>query len=754
MKQVALVWQDWRKLLAKPNNLLLQISSFENPYVHMAHAGFSIMWDRTTVHVKNFSTASEARLFCKANNITHLATTSFPQFKLFDPTLEGSAKDNEGAVITDSWNGFTLRICLIPSLKQARTTNHGIFRIKHWMHKLKGNKKLFPVSMPALDWNLVSANNFEQFLEAAEASQITSIDIETSREQLAIRSCSYTFLLPNYKAKSWVIDLEHTKDTQELMFMLTCIRRANNTVAPKVFQNGRYDNSYFLRFNAPVRNYLYDTYHLMHCLYPELAKDLSFIASFTIEHFRYWKDEASSNNLEYNAKDTHNTLFAWLALVQLCSYPENKYALTNYVDHEFPLVFPCIYVAQEGLLVDDEERMRLRTIEYNKQQQALASLNTLLGETSFNPGSPKQVVNMQLAVGYTKAEGSDKTAMVTFAEAHPLYNRLAQNIKTYRTSSKAISNYYDAELLHGIMFYEIDPAGTETGRLASKKSNFWCGAQIQNQPAYCKSMYIPPKGWFFGCADGAQAESRCTAYISEDYNLINSVENSPDFHCANASLFFGIPFNDLFQTDPPKVLRKDIRTVAKRVNHGANYNMGWYVLSQTMGAREVWNAKNLLGLPSFFGVKQICEELLMSFNRAYPNIKGKYYPEVKAEIARTGKLTGATGWTRRTFLKPSGSKLDLNAAVAHPPQSLSVTIVNKAFFKAWHWQIFGAGRGKIRLKAQIHDEIFFAHHPEHGEEVANKIGEFMAEPVQVKGRTMLIPNEPKWGAARWSDLKE
>lgn len=735
-------------------NLLLQISSFENPYVHMAHTGFSVMWDRTTVHTRTFSTLSEARMFCKANAISHLATTSFAQFKLFDPTLEGSLKDNEGALIVDSWQGHSFRICLIPSLKQVRTTNHGMFRIKHWMKKLKGSAKDFPVTMPPLDWSLVNTSTFERFLEAAEASLVTSIDIETSREQLAIRSCSYTFILPNYKAKTWVIDLEHTKDTQELMFLLTCMRRANDTAAPKVFQNGRYDNAYFLRFNAPVRNYLFDTYHLMHCLYPELAKDLSFIASFTLEGFRYWKDEAGSNNLEYNAKDTHNTLFAWLALVQLCQRPEHQYALRNYVDHEFPLVFPCILVAQEGLLVDNEERMRLRQIEYYKQQDALAALNTLLGETSFNPGSPKQVVNMQKAVGYAKAEGSDKAAMITFSEAHPLYNRLAQNIKAYRSSSKAISNYYDAELLHGIMFYEIDPAGTETGRLASKKSNYWCGAQIQNQPLYCKSMYVPPPNWLFGCADGAQAESRCTAYISEDLNLINSVENSPDFHCTNASLFFGIPFEDLFSVEEAKVLRKDIRTVAKRVNHGANYNMGWYVLSQTMGTREVFGAKKLLGLPSFFGIKQVCEELLISFNRAYPKIKGSYYSAVKEEIARTGRLVGATGWTRRTFLKPERSKLDLNAAVAHPPQSLSVTIVNRAFYKAFYWQLFGEGRGKLRLKAQIHDEIFFAHHPAHGEEVANKIGEFMAEPVVVNGRTMLIPNEPKWGASRWSELKD
>lgn len=742
-------------------NLLVLVHSSENPYVRATSSAYNLQVDSIKLHVRPFATAGEARLFAKVNNITHIITTQFSQFKLFDPTIEGSANDNLGAVVTDPITG--LRICLVSPLKQVHAANSGRFLLSHWVKKLIGCKETFPLTMPALNWKPVTVNNFEEFEDAAHSSIITSIDIETTREQLAIRSVSYTFLFPNLSSASYVLDLEHTKDNNELFFLLACVRNANASAAPKLFQNGRYDNSYFLRFNAPVRNYLFDTYHLFHCLYPELPKDLSFISSFTLPNFRYWKDEAATNSLEYNAKDTHNTLYAFLALVLMCNRNNNQYAIQNYVDHEFRLVFPCIQCGQEGLLVDPIERQRLRIAEVAKKEASLKSLQVLLGEPNFNPGSPKQVVDMQKAVGYAKAEGSDKKAMQEFAEAHPLFEHLNKKISDYRKATKAISNYYDAELLHGIMFYEIDPAGTETFRLASKASNYWCGSQIQNQPAYCKSMYVPPAGWQFGCADGAQAESRCTAYISQDTNLIHTVETSPDFHCTNASLFFGIPFNELFQVEhfdqdgnyvEAKVLRKDIRSVAKRVNHGANYNMGWFVLSQTMGKKEIWKAKELLQLPRYYGIKQVCEELLLSFSRAYPKIKKDYYDSVKLEIARTGRLTGATGLTRRTFLKPEKSKLDLNAAVAHPPQSLSVTIVNRAFFDTWYWQVFGEGRGKIRLKAQIHDEIFFIHKIGYGEEVGKKVGEFMARPVVVNSRVMVIPNEPKWGADRWSDLKE
>ena len=120
----------------------------------------------------------------------------------------------------------------------------------------------------------------------------------------------------------------------------------------------------------------------------------------------------------------------------------------------------------------------------------------------------------------------------------------------------------------------------------------------------------------------------------------------------------------------------------------------------------------------------------------------------------TGKLVGATGWTRRTFLRPSPhNKPALNALVAHPPQSLSVMIVNKVFYKAWRMQMT-THTGRLRIKAQIHDEVFFQYKEGH-EYIAEEIGKvYREETVQVHGRTMRIPNEPKYGAANWALLKE
>jgi DNA polymerase I-like protein with 3'-5' exonuclease and polymerase domains len=267
-------------------------------------------------------------------------------------------------------------------------------------------------------------------------------------------------------------------------------------------------------------------------------------------------------------------------------------------------------------------------------------------------------------------------------------------------------------------------------------------------------MIKAPDGWLFAAVDGSQAESRCTAYISGDVQLIYNVENSPDFHCTNCSLFFGIPFEELYDVANSKVLRKDIRNVGKRVNHGANYNMGAYVLWETMGDKEVFNAARLLDLPRNYTALQITATLLRCFNNTYPTIKGEWYGKVVDEVRNTGRLVGATGWTRRTFLEPHKSKLDLNACVAHPPQSLSVMGVNKAFVEVWKRQISDLN-GRIRLRMQVHDELVVCHKPDDLEPVHMLAEIFMRNnTVTIRGKTMVIPCEPKHSAATWGELKE
>lgn len=723
-----------RSTIRHQPTLLFVLSSQDVTYAAlMSKAGF-----RST-HLVNERpvTWTHARMLAQRYGADCIATTQFPFFGL----VEGTHAANYGYV----WERDGVRVLYLPPLVSTVKQPHGKWLIELYLSKLHSPHKFYKA--PAFRYTRLGAHNLDTFVELANRAVLTAVDVETHRVDAMLTHCAYSMLLPNGQVYSCAIevfpDWEHG---------FHCIGRMNATASPKLMQRGQYDSAYFLRWNVPLRNYLHDTYNLQHCMYCELAADLGFMTQMYTTGIRYWKEQILTDKLEYNARDTHATLCAYMGQHLHIREYGLDYALRNYMI-EFPLVFPCLHSGLEGIAVDAAERERLKKIEEGKRDAALQWLRTVV-HPAYNPGSPLQTANLLQSVGYTEAEGTGKKEMQQFAEAHPLYALLTERIQAYRNASKAVSTYYEFELLHGRLLYEIDPAGTDTGRCASKASQFWCGTQIQNIPAYSKGQFVADPGWLLAEPDGAQAESRCTAYISQDENLQRTVETSPDFHCTNASLFFGIPFEELYSVEHSKVLRNDIRSVAKRVNHGANYNMGAYVMWETMGTREVLGAKRLLGLPEHFDVFAVCKTLLQSFSRTYPKIKGEWYGSVQTEVLRTGRLVGATGWTRRTFLRPDRNKLALNSCIAHPPQSLSVMLVNRAMLAVWKLQI-GELAGLIRLKAQVHDSLFFQY-KEGREDVVHRVSAVMREQctVQVHGKTMTVPNAPKCGGVRWNDLKD
>lgn len=732
-------------LLTMPTRRLLLVVNSED-VVWTRRLNFSA-FNTVVIRNRRYYTWAEAMLDARSMRCDCIATTQFP---FHQQELEGTQEDNAGSLLRRDG----IDILLLTSLTRMSHEPHAHWLLQHWLSKLTAPQRFLQPDPFSYRVATVAdrASILRVFDAAADAGLFVAVDIETCKEGLLITSVAYTAVVYSATTKrlttrSWAIDV--LADPEPAFALISAL---NQHRVHKCFHRGIYDNAYFIRFGVPPVAWTFDTYNFNHCLYPELGNTLAFNAQLYLHRVRYWKEMAQQNKLEYNARDTHNT--AWVLLGQLhhIAVERAEYAITNYAI-EHPLNFPFLHWGLDGLAVDTNKREELKAKEAARAEAAQHRLAHILGVRNFNPGSPKQVSLAMHGLGFS-GQGTDKKAMQTFKEAGPLEEFLAGEIETYRKASKAVSTYYEFELLGNRMLYEIDCAGTDTGRAASSASQFWCGTQIQNIPAYAKAQFVPDTGWEFGSVDGAQAESRCTAYISQDANLMHTVEHSPDFHCTNASLFFGIPFDQLFDVGTMTVLNKALRTVAKRVNHGANYNMGPRVLWETMGTKAVYNAARLLGLSPRWQPLRICKYLLECFMQAYPGIKGRWYGEVVQEAWDTGRLVGPTGWTRRTFLLPEARrKPELNSCVAHPPQSLSVMIINKVAYKAWRLQMTTL-RGRLRGKAQIHDEIFFMHRPGDSEVPQLLADIYSNTTVQVHGRTLRIPSEPKFGAKNWGELKE
>ncbi|PHQ81746.1 MAG: hypothetical protein COB66_01355 [Coxiella sp. (in: Bacteria)] len=770
-----------RQVLAEDSILFWGTAADKNylPYLKGCVGSYTVR-----LRLDKLETVAQLKMYCAGRKINKVISTSVDLLKKLlywdkrkAPSLSNYAGSYFKIPSMNSSAGPDIEIVFISPLKQLVTVPSGKFMATRLIKKLTHKDEWFVPS--AFNWEELTPEKEEaSFNFIQKHSFMVCIDIETFRENAAIRCLSYTgfYYMPGssiLQSMSYVLPMDSE-------YNLAIMKKWNwELKAPKVFQNGKYDIAYLARYNAPVYNYLFDTAHWFHSWYSELPKDLGFLNSFFIREAVYWKDLAETNDLHeyyrYNALDTWGTGNAFLAM--LIEAPE--YARTNYL-LEFPLVFPCHLSEMTGIERDMDTLKAAKAEQDAIIDKATFSLNTILsvpaGE-SFNVNSPKQMMQLLALLGCKDLKNADAKALAKARFRHPLNAKILSLVLTIRKARKLVSTYLTPgkefrrqDGTGSRILFALNPHGTDTSRLASREHHFWCGLQVQNiprGPAVKRTLKADP-GFFLAEADLSQAESRDTAYISGDPTLIEAVEHSPDFHSYNASKFFGVPFEEIYDALKQEVINKPLRQLGKPVNHGANYNMGAYVLIDTMGEEKVQEAKILLGLNRFWTYMQVAEYLLEQFHKTYPGIRGTMYEGVKNEIAMTGMLKSQAvhyctskedwdlqaegSWTRRCFGNPSASKQSLNSYIAHPPQSLNAQTLNKAYLATYHNIAMNPKHtANFKLNAQIHDSILFQFREDH-EYLCKMVEDLLEIPVTIKAydgvvRTFTVPAETKCGPA-------
>lgn len=747
----------------------------------------------TYIRTEEVNTIIQITMYCYSKKVTRVISTSIPllmKLLKWDKRAKPSLSNYAGSYFTVPGikDSPAIEIVFIQPLKQLSTISYGKFMATRLIGKLTKQDKWYQPT--EFSWTMLDATKEESYFKYFSKAFLICIDIETFRDNAVIRCLSYAaFFIDKGELSSCSVVLPLDSE-----YALAIMRKWNwQLKAPKVFQNGKYDISYLARYSAPVYNYLYDTANLFHCWYSELPKDLGFLNSFFIRKAMYWKDLSETNDLheyyKYNALDTWGTGNAFLAM--LLEAPQ--YAIDNYL-LEFPLTFPCHLSEMTGIDRDMDRLEESRKMQQDIVDKETTSLNTMLGIVelghSFNVKSSPQMKALFKMLGCSDLPSQDEKNLKKARYRHPFNARILNKVLTIRKARTKISNYLTAgkefSRLDGTgnrYLYSLNPHGTDSSRLASKSHHFWCGDNIQkiDKDPIVKRTFRADPGFMLCEVDLEQAESRDTAYISGDAQLIENVENSPDFHKSNASGFFGIPFEEV---------TKELRTLGKPVNHGANYNMGAYVLIDTMGEDMIVKAKQLLGLPRFWNYKQVAEHLLEQFHKLYPGIKGTFYPGVVKEIGFTKMLTSMAihwswdlasaikrggeakvlnnswqdtlksrgSWIRYCFADPTKSKPALNSYISHPPQSLNAQTLNKAYLSVFHdIAINPKHSSNFKLIAQIHDSIIFQYRIGH-DYLIPMVVERMEIPITIKAydgviRTFVVPAGAKRGQHLEGDRK-
>lgn len=741
--------QQKEKITPPKNDAILFLgTSFDKPYLQRLKPCVGAA--TTYIKLDPINTITEVEFYCNSKGISRVVSTSVPllsKLLQWDKRAAPSLANYSGSY----FNKHGIEYVFIQPLKQLVTVSYGQFMATRLISKLTSPASWFTPTV--FDWHV--SNNPEADYSFIKDCDLIAVDIETFSSPPSIRCIAYTAYWYNtHESISIVLPMDSE-------YNYVWMKKFNSLPQPKILQNGKYDIAYLTRYNAPLSNYLYDTAHLFHSWYSELPKDLGFLNSFFIREASYWKDLAQTSDMyeyyRYNALDTHGTLNCFLAMV----IEAPQWALDNYIK-EFPLVFPCHLAEMTGLKRDMEVMKKAREQQQLIIKQAEQKLDTMLAVKGFNVNSPVQMKQLLAVLGCADLESADEKNLKKAALRHPLNNRIISSIIEIRKARKLVSTYLTAgKELEGTdrVLYSLNPHGTDTSRLASREHHFWCGINIQNIPRgpAVKQTLIADPGFIICEVDLEQAESRDTAYIAGDEALIDAVEYSPDFHCKNASAFFGVPFEQLFDITTGKKLNVPLRDLAKRVNHGANYNMGANVLIDTMGQEKIAEAKALLNLPKPWGAKEVAEYLLAQFHKAYPAIRSVYYKGVVEEIVRTKMIKHHTedGWTRYCFGDPVGNKLDLNAYVAHVPQALNAQTLNKAWLAVF--TNIALGNPNFKLCAQVHDSILFQYRIGH-EHLIQEVKKLMEIPVTIKGydgkvRTFTVPAAPSKGGNSWAECK-
>tara|TARA_Y100000310_G_scaffold320697_1_gene377406 strand:+ start:1088 stop:1969 length:882 start_codon:yes stop_codon:yes gene_type:complete len=262
--------------------------------------------------------------------------------------------------------------------------------------------------------------------------------------------------------------------------------------------------------------------------------------------------------------------------------------------------------------------------------------------------------------------------------------------------------------------------------------------------------------------DKSNAEWVVVAYLSQDQNMLNVIEQGKSAHTITGALISGCTEEQVEQESKVVGLHTDPDTVRTLREQLPDVIYGEYFLPRTMSIRQAGKKSNHglnygLGYRSFALHNEMDEtdaKKIVKIYRtiAYPGIE-MWWDATRRQLQDNRTLTNCFG-RQRKFLDGWGTEL-FEAAYAFIPQSTVVDLVNRGMVS-----IFNDERPEFeaaQLLAQVHDSLLLQYPTEDWTNaglVANRIAlEYMNPTIVYKTKEFQIATTLKIGQS-WGNMHE
>lgn len=423
---------------------------------------------------------------------------------------------------------------------------------------------------------------------------------------------------------------------------------------------------------------------------------------------------------KYAAEDAYITLRFYLYFLK--NLDSNLLELAK--NYEFEFIKVIMMMEENGIKLDTNA-LEILMKKFENEIKILSEEIYTLCEDRFNLNSPKQVGDvlfekLKLPSGKKTKTGysTDEKVLNNLLDKHPVIAKLLD----YRELAKLYSTYCEPLLKLALkdensrIYSSFLQTGTATGRLSSKDPN------LQNIPAHgqyakdYKSCFVAKDGFSFISLDYSQIELRMLAHFSEDEKLLEAFKNDEDIHAKTAIMIFG---ESNYET----------RSVAKSINFGLIYGMGYKTLSQNLKIEA-----------------SLAKTYIEKYFENFTSIKN-YFEKVKNEAKQNGFITTLSG-RKRYFdfenAKPMQVAMYERESINSILQGSAADIIKLAML-----EIAKDLDENKRLILQIHDELIFEIKDDLCENFVKKASDIMENIVKLKVKLKTSSNIAK----KWGDLK-